>query len=112
MTTETLFSIPASAGQKMVRIEFEGETFQVPEGISVAAALLSNGRGAFRTSIVGGAPRAPYCMMGICFECLVEIDGIPARQGCMTPVRNGMIIRRQPGAPSLKALASGGRNEH
>lgn len=107
MTTETLFSISAQPGQPMVGIEFEGEHFRVPAGISVAAALLSFGHGAFRTSIVGSVPRAPYCMMGVCFECLVEIDGTPARQGCMTPVRDGMIIRRQSGAPSLAALGSG-----
>ena len=107
MTTETLFSIPASAGQKMVRIEFEGETFQVPEGISVAAALLSKGRGAFRTSIVGGAPRAPYCMMGICFECLVEVDSRPNQQACMLTVREGMVVRRQRGARGLGAGGPG-----
>lgn len=111
MTTETLFTIPLQPGKPMTGIEFEGEAFRVPEGISVAAALLSFGRGAFRTSIVGSVPRAPYCMMGVCFECLLEIDGIPARQACMTPVREGMIIRRQLGAPSLEALASGGKND-
>lgn len=95
----------------MVDIEFDGEVFHVPEGISVAAALLSFSRGAFRTSIVGSEPRAPYCMMGVCFECLVEIDGIPARQSCMTPIRDGMIIKRQSGAPSLDALAAGGEND-
>lgn len=110
MTTETLFSIPKKAGQAMVCIEFEGEILRVPDGISVAAALLSSSRGALRTSIVKGTPRAPYCMMGVCFECLVEIDGIPARQGCMTLVRDGMIIKRQSGAPSLEGLASGGKN--
>ena len=110
MTTDTLFLIPPMADQPMVSIRFEGETLRVPVGISVAAALLSTSRGAFRTSIVKATPRAPYCMMGVCFECLVEIDGIPARQGCMTLVRDGMIIRRQSGAPSLEGLASGGKN--
>lgn len=37
-------------------------------------------------------------MMGVCFECLVEIDGIPNRQACMIPVREGMVVRRQKGA--------------
>ena len=111
MTTDTLFLIPPKAGHPMVSISFEGETLRVPAGISVAAALLGHSRGAFRTSIVKGTPRAPYCMMGVCFECLVDIDGIPARQGCMTLVRDGMIIKRQSGAPSLDGLASGGKND-
>jgi len=36
-------------------------------------------------------------MMGVCFECLVEIDGRPNVQACMTPVRDGMAVRRQSG---------------
>ncbi len=34
-------------------------------------------------------------MMGVCFECLVEIDGVPNRQGCLRNVTEGMRIRRQ-----------------
>src|SRR6218665_1805772 len=49
-------------------------------GATVAAALLANGVTACRATPVSGAPRAPYCMMGICFECLVVIDGIGNRQ--------------------------------
>jgi D-hydroxyproline dehydrogenase subunit gamma len=41
-------------------------------------------------------------MMGVCFECLVEIDGVPARQSCLIPVRDGMQINRQQGAPELR----------
>jgi NADH dehydrogenase/NADH:ubiquinone oxidoreductase subunit G len=37
-------------------------------------------------------------MMGVCFECLVEIDGIPNQQACMTPVKEGMQVRLQKGA--------------
>ncbi len=40
-------------------------------------------------------------MMGACFECLVEIDGISNRQACMIQVRAGMIVRRMAGARSL-----------
>jgi sarcosine oxidase subunit alpha len=46
---------------------------------------------------VSGAPRAPYCLMGICFDCLVTIDGIGNRQGCLVPVRAGMEIETQVG---------------
>jgi hypothetical protein len=37
-------------------------------------------------------------MMGICYECLAEIDGIPNRQSCLVEVRAEMEIRRQIGA--------------
>jgi hypothetical protein len=39
-------------------------------------------------------------MMGACFECLVQIDGVPSRQSCMVTVRDGMRIRSQEGARS------------
>ena len=40
-------------------------------------------------------------MMGACFECLVDVDGRPAVQACMTEVRDGMVVRRQMGAAEL-----------
>jgi NADH dehydrogenase/NADH:ubiquinone oxidoreductase subunit G len=40
-------------------------------------------------------------MMGVCFECLVEIDGVPNQQACMTPVRSGMRIKLQKGNRGL-----------
>ncbi|MEZ5620583.1 MAG: (2Fe-2S)-binding protein [Burkholderiaceae bacterium] len=38
------------------------------------------------------APRAPMCLMGVCFDCLVEIDGRPNVQACMVEVREGMRV--------------------
>jgi predicted molibdopterin-dependent oxidoreductase YjgC len=81
-----------------VRLDFEGESITAEAGETVAAALLAAGIGRFRDTPVEGRPRAPYCMMGICFDCLVEIDGVPNRQACMVPVADGMKIRRQHGA--------------
>ena len=65
-------------------------------GDTVAAAMLASGHVACRTT-VSGAPRGPYCLMGVCFDCLVTIDGSANRQACMTPVRDGMRIEIQRG---------------
>jgi len=91
----------------MVTITFEGKPMTVPAGVSVAAALLVGGVQDFRSSVVSQAPRAPYCMMGVCFECLVEIDGIPSRQSCIVTVQDGMQVRRQIGAASLDEVGFG-----
>lgn len=107
MTTDALFAIPGSVDLKQVTISFEGRSFAVPAGITVAAALLVGGVRDFRASVVGQVPRAPYCMMGVCFECLVEIDGVPARQSCLIPVEEGMSVRRQVGAAHLEGLSLG-----
>ena len=84
-----------------VRMEFEGEELLAQQGDTVAAALLAGGHWQFRTSPVSGAPRGPFCMMGVCFECLVEIDGVANRQACMTEARDGMRVKRQSGANDI-----------
>ncbi len=82
---------------RWVEIEIDGQASRAREGESVAAAVLASGLRACRTTPISGAPRAPYCMMGVCFECLMEIDGVPNRQACQVEVREGMQIRRQTG---------------
>ncbi len=62
-----------------------------------AAALLALGRTACRETADSGAPRGPYCMMGVCFDCLVVIDGVGNRQGCLVPLREGMAVETQRG---------------
>lgn len=80
----------------LVHVTFEGQPYAVREGQTVAAALLGDiHAGHTGCHPLTGEPRAPFCMMGTCFECLVEIDGEPNRQACLTLVREGMNIRRQ-----------------
>jgi hypothetical protein len=98
MLTEPLFR-PLSAGTDgLISVEFNGRTLTVPGQGSVAAALLAAGVSRFRSTPVSGAPRAPYCMMGVCFECLLEIDGVANAQACLVTVQPGMKIRSQEGA--------------
>jgi len=80
-----------------VGVTVEGREIRVPEGASAAAAMLLAGFASIRETPVTGAPRAPYCLMGVCFDCLAEIDGIANRQSCMVTVAPGMAIRRQLG---------------
>ena len=83
-------------GREALCLTFEGRSIPARSGDSVAAALIAAGVRTTRES-VSGAPRGPYCMMGVCFECLMEIDGRANRQACMVPVAPGMRVRRQPG---------------
>ena len=75
----------------------DGIAVAARQGDTVAAALLAAGFDHCRTTPVTGAPRAPYCMMGVCFDCLVTIDGVGNRQGCLVPVREGMRVETQHG---------------
>ena len=114
MTSKPLFRVlspatgtdaQAEAEPTILQIWFNDQPLSVPGGRSVAAALLAAGVQRFRATPVSGAPRAPYCMMGACFECLVEIDGMPSRQSCLVTVQDGMRIHSQEGARDLPPLS-------
>jgi predicted molibdopterin-dependent oxidoreductase YjgC len=83
-----------------VVIVLDGRPVSVPRGASVAAAVLQQGLIARRTGL-SDAPRAPYCLMGVCFDCLMEIDGVPNRRACLVSVEEGMQVRRQSGQRSV-----------
>jgi predicted molibdopterin-dependent oxidoreductase YjgC len=89
--------------QPTVTITIEDRQIEVPATDSVAAAMLGAGIVATRTTPVSGAPRGPYCMMGTCFECLVEIDGVSNQQACRTQVREGMQIAVQQGPRDVQS---------
>jgi predicted molibdopterin-dependent oxidoreductase YjgC len=83
--------------QNLVSVIIDGRQVAVPSGQSVAAAVLAHGLVPTRTTPELGFPRAPLCMMGVCFECLMVIDGQPNRQACQVAVTEGMRIERQQG---------------
>lgn len=80
-----------------VSFTIDGRPASARAGDSVAAALLANGVTACRNTPVSGAARGPYCMMGVCFDCLVTIDGTGNRQGCQVRVAPGMAVETQNG---------------
>lgn len=86
-----------------VEITVEGQPVTARRGDSVSAALLASGFEFTRETVVSGAKRGPYCMMGVCFDCLVTINGIGNRQGCLVPVEQGMSITLQRGKRELEA---------
>jgi D-hydroxyproline dehydrogenase subunit gamma len=94
--------LPEAAGATL-RLSVDGKEVEAREGDSVAAALLGAGIAPCRTTPVSGAPRAPYCMMGVCFDCLVTIDGVGNRQGCLVRAKDGMAVATQHGKRELGA---------
>ena len=82
---------------EVVRFQFDGKTISALAHDSVASAILATGASLTRHTAVSGIERGPYCMMGVCFDCLIEIDGVGNRQACMVPVREGMCVKRQMG---------------
>lgn len=87
-----------------VHITVDGKPMVARQGDSVSAAILSAGFAEpYRYTAVSGTARAPYCMMGVCFDCLVTIDGVGNRQGCLISVNDGMVITRQNGKREIES---------
>ena len=78
-----------------VPVRIDGQEYQLADGENLAAAMLAAGIVTFRHSPQSGAPRGPFCMMGACFDCQVEIGGV-IRQACMQQVAAGMDILSTP----------------
>lgn len=74
-----------------ISIIVDGHAAPVLPGQSIAAALLAAGIATFRRT-EGGAPRGPYCGMGVCYECVVTVDGQPGVRACTTLVAEGMLV--------------------
>lgn len=75
---------------EVIRVLVDGQMVNVPEGANVAAAV-AQVTCRFRRSS-SGAPRAPLCGMGVCFECRVTVDGDAQVLACLTLAREGMRV--------------------
>lgn len=73
-------------------IEVDGKQITAYQGETVAAALLAANISIFRKTINKHEDRGLYCGMGVCYECLVTINGIHAQRACITLVQEGMKI--------------------
>lgn len=80
-----------------VTITFDGTEIEALPGETVAAALAAADIVALRQAR-SGAPRGPFCGMGVCFDCLVTVDGRPNQRACLTTVAAGMEVRPAPTA--------------
>ena len=82
----------------------DGERIEARRGQTVAAALVASGLRIFRHTRSGGKPRGLYCAMGVCFDCIVKVDGRTER-ACMTKAEEGMQVTlpREFAKPGAKA---------
>ncbi|HEX5594478.1 MAG TPA: (2Fe-2S)-binding protein [Micromonosporaceae bacterium] len=76
-----------------VTIEVDGRAVTAHPGESLATALLAAGHTTGTTT--SGAPRAPYCNMGVCFDCVVTVDDQPYQRSCLVRVRPGLRVRTE-----------------
>jgi D-hydroxyproline dehydrogenase subunit gamma len=92
--------VPVKAGVERGRklsFLFDGQPIAAFEGETVAAALLAAGQRVLRTTAYAQTARGVFCGMGICFDCLVVINGEPSQRACMTFATEGMRVETQVG---------------
>lgn len=75
-----------------ITITINGSPVEAYPGESIAAVLLATGRRAFRRTPANDLPRGFFCGMGICFDCLITLDGVPNVRSCMAEVRPGCVV--------------------
>ena len=80
---------------RSVSFTVDGQPAQCLEGQTIAGALLATGRLSWRETSVEAAPRGAFCGIGVCFDCLVTVDGLRDVRACLRRVREGDEIRTQ-----------------
>jgi ferredoxin len=93
--------VPATAGVRVagitrrpaIQIHVNGRTIKATPGETVLAALTAAGFRILKKSNVRGEVRGAFCGMGVCYECLVTINGVPKQRACMTEVEDHMEIQ-------------------
>lgn len=84
--------LPAIQRGERVNLTVDGKPIEAYKGETVAAVMLAAGIRTFHKSHKHHQPRSLYCGMGICYECLVTINGVHAQRACVTLVEDGMQI--------------------
>jgi len=88
-----------------ITFELDGKPCVAYEGETIAAAMLAAGIRSFRLSPKLHQPRSLFCGMGVCFDCLVTVNGVPNVRSCMMGVEAGMRV------DTGVSVGKGGENE-
>ncbi|HJO05149.1 MAG TPA: (2Fe-2S)-binding protein [Acidobacteriota bacterium] len=78
---------------EIVRFSCDGEIVEGRRGETIGVALLAAGRRTLRITPRRNEPRGLFCAMGVCFDCLVEVDGRAGLRACLIPIREGMVVK-------------------
>jgi len=77
---------------ELVSFTFNGNDVKCEQGQSIAAAVINTGTLALRTTRFGEEPRSIFCGIGICFDCVVVIDGVANQRSCLIAAKPGMKV--------------------
>lgn len=75
-----------------VSFTFNGSAIECEEGQSISAALIAEDRRNLRSTRFGNEPRSIFCGIGICFDCVVAVNGVANQRSCLIEAREGMKV--------------------
>ena len=78
---------------KSLTFTFNGESFGAIPGQTIAAALLQAERTTLRTTRFNDGPRSIFCGIGICWDCVVTVNGVSNQRSCLIEVSDGMVVK-------------------
>jgi predicted molibdopterin-dependent oxidoreductase YjgC len=90
-------TLVAARPELSFQVTFDGTPLDALNGQTIAAVLWSAGITAWRTTRVDARPRGVFCGIGVCFDCLVTVNGVPNQRACLVPARPGDAITTQRG---------------
>jgi predicted molibdopterin-dependent oxidoreductase YjgC len=77
---------------EQIKITVNGSEITAYKGETLLAALMAAGFKQTKKSPLKKQPRGALCGMGVCFECIVTVNGEPNIRSCMTEVENNMTV--------------------
>ncbi len=86
---------------RMIKFIFDGKEFEGYEGEPIAAALKAAGVMVHRYTQKEHKPRGIFCAIGRCTDCVMIVDGVPNIRTCITPLKEGMIVKTQYGVSDM-----------
>ncbi|WGW11583.1 (2Fe-2S)-binding protein [Saxibacter everestensis] len=81
----------------MTTFSFDDRDVPFRPGQTIGGALMADGTVSWRSTRNAGKPRGLFCGIGVCFDCLLIVDGQPNERACLVPARNGMSVQSQEG---------------
>lgn len=85
------------AGAENFTISFDGEAIPVAAGQTIAAALIAAGKRSWRLTRGAGEPRGLFCGIGVCFDCLVTVNGTRSVRACLVTASPGDVVVTEEG---------------
>jgi predicted molibdopterin-dependent oxidoreductase YjgC len=80
----------------LLHLTFDGHEVTAHAGQTVGASLIDAGIRSWRTTRNHGEPRGIFCGIGICYDCLITVDGLANQRACLVRAANGMRLSSEP----------------